>query len=83
MGAVLGQHDESGRKEHAIYYLSKKFNECEARYSTIEKTCLSFVWTAQALRHYMMAYLVQLLYQHNPIKFLFQKPTMVDRCVKW
>ena len=23
MGCVLGQHDESGRKEHAIYYLSK------------------------------------------------------------
>src|SRR3954469_8814923 len=25
MGCVLGQHDESGRKECAIYYLSKKF----------------------------------------------------------
>ena len=24
MGYVLGQQDESGRKEHAIYYLSKK-----------------------------------------------------------
>ena len=23
MGCVLGQHDESGRKEHAIYYLRK------------------------------------------------------------
>ncbi|KAI5396892.1 hypothetical protein KIW84_062938 [Lathyrus oleraceus] len=23
IGCVLGQHDESGRKEHAIYYLSK------------------------------------------------------------
>ena len=28
MGCVLGQHDESGRKEHAIYYLSKKFTDC-------------------------------------------------------
>ncbi|KAA3473941.1 RNA-directed DNA polymerase (Reverse transcriptase), Ribonuclease H [Gossypium australe] len=27
MGGVLGQHDESGRKERAIYYLSKKFTE--------------------------------------------------------
>ena len=24
MGCVLGQHDETGRKERAIYYLSKK-----------------------------------------------------------
>ena len=29
MGCVLGQHDETGRKERAIYYLSKKLTECE------------------------------------------------------
>lgn len=34
---VLGQHDEIGRKEHVIYYLSKKFSDCESRYSMIEK----------------------------------------------
>ena len=39
MGCVLGQHDESGRKEHAIYYLSKKFTDCETRYSLLEKSC--------------------------------------------
>ena len=60
-----------------------KFNDCEVRYSTIEKTCLSLVWAAQKLRHYMMAYLVQLLCWHDPNKFLFQKPAMVGRCVKW
>ena len=29
IGCVLGQHDESGKKEQAIYYLSKKFTEYE------------------------------------------------------
>nr|XP_009596345.1 uncharacterized protein LOC104092439 [Nicotiana tomentosiformis] len=29
-GCVLGQHDETGRKEQAIYYLSKKFTPYEA-----------------------------------------------------
>ena len=38
MGCVLGQHDESGRKEHAIYYLSKKFTDYETRYSLLKKT---------------------------------------------
>ena len=33
MGCVLGQYDESGRKEHVIYYLSKNFTDCETRYS--------------------------------------------------
>jgi len=39
MGCVLGQQDETGKKEHAIYYLSKKFTDCESRYSMLEKTC--------------------------------------------
>lgn len=38
MGCVLGQHDEFDRKEHAIYYLSKKFTNCEIKYSLLEKT---------------------------------------------
>jgi len=39
MGCVLAQHDETGRKEHAIYYLSKRFTDCERRYSSLEWTC--------------------------------------------
>ncbi|XP_070004288.1 uncharacterized protein [Nicotiana sylvestris] len=31
-GCVLGHHDETGRKEQAIYYLSKKFTPYEARH---------------------------------------------------
>lgn len=38
MGCVLGQHDETGRKEHVIYYLSKKFTDCESRFSMLKKT---------------------------------------------
>lgn len=38
MGCVLGQHDETSRKEHAIYYLSKKFTDCESRSSMLKKT---------------------------------------------
>ena len=39
MGCVLGQHDETERKEHAIYYLSKKFIEYKSKYSSMEKLC--------------------------------------------
>ncbi|KAA0066097.1 putative RNA-directed DNA polymerase (Reverse transcriptase), Ribonuclease H [Cucumis melo var. makuwa] len=39
MGGVLGQHDLSGKKEHAIYYLSKKFTDYESRYTMLERTC--------------------------------------------
>ncbi len=39
MGYMLGQQDETGKKEQAIYYLSKKFAESETRYMLVEKTC--------------------------------------------
>ena len=32
-GCVLGQHDDTGKKERAIYYLSKKFTVYEAKYT--------------------------------------------------
>ena len=50
MGCVLGQHDESGRKERAIYYLSKTFTDCETRYSVLEKNCCALAWASRRLR---------------------------------
>uniref|UniRef100_A0A2N9I525 Uncharacterized protein n=1 Tax=Fagus sylvatica TaxID=28930 RepID=A0A2N9I525_FAGSY len=40
MGCMLGQQDETGKKEQAIYYLSKKFTEPETRYLLVEKNVL-------------------------------------------
>ena len=37
MGCVLGQQDEIGKKEYSLYYLSKKFTDCETWYSMLEK----------------------------------------------
>jgi len=54
MGCVLRQQDETGKKEHAIYYLSKKFTDCESRYSVLEKTCYALAWAAKRLRPYMV-----------------------------
>ena len=46
MGCVLGQHDETGKKKHVIYYLSKKFTEYESKYSSVEKMCCALAWIA-------------------------------------
>ena len=50
MGCVLGQQDEMGKKEHVVYYLHKKFTDCEQRYFALEKTCCALAWTANRLR---------------------------------
>ena len=37
MSCVLAQHDETRKKEPAIYYLSKKFIDYEIKYPSMEK----------------------------------------------
>ena len=54
MGFILGQQHETGRKEYAIYYLSKKFTGCDSRYSMLEKTCCALAWAVKHLRQYML-----------------------------
>jgi len=46
MGCMLGQHDESIKRERVIYYLSKKFTTCEMNFSVMERTCYALVWVS-------------------------------------
>ncbi|WRX23103.1 Ribonuclease H domain - like 10 [Theobroma cacao] len=50
MGCVLGQHDKTGKKERAVYYLNKKFTEYESKYSSLKKMCCALAWTMHRLR---------------------------------
>ena len=83
MGALLAQHDETGKKERAIYYLSKKFNDCEVKYSSIEKTCCAVAWAVQRLRHYLINYTTWLLSRIDPIKYIFERPYLTSRIARW
>ena len=83
MGCVLGQHDGTGKKEHVIYYLSKKFTDCEQRYSSLEKTCCVLAWTAHRLRQYMLSHTTWLVSKMDPIKYIFEKPALTGRIARW
>ena len=83
MSCVLGQHDETWKKEQAIYYLSKKFMECESRYSLLEKTGCALVWAAKCLRQYMLTHTTYLISKIYPIKYIFKKPALTGRVARW
>ena len=83
MGCVLGQHDETGRKEHAIYYLSKKFTDYESKYSSLEKMCCALAWTAQKLKQYMFYHTTWLIARLDPIKYIFEKPSLLEKIARW
>ncbi|XP_070002939.1 uncharacterized protein [Nicotiana sylvestris] len=82
-GYILGQHDETGRKEQAIYHLRKKFTPYEARYSLLERSCCALTWIAQKLRHYFCAYTTYIISRMDLLKYIFQKPmpTEYEACI--
>src|SRR5687767_8632988 len=81
MGYVLGQQDETGKKGHAIYYLSKKFTDCESRYSMLEKTCCALA--SKRLRQYMINNTTWLISKIDPIKYVFEKSALTGRIARW
>jgi hypothetical protein len=83
MGCVLGQHDETGRKEMAIYYLSKKFMECESRYIVIEKLCCALTWAAKRLHQYMLYRITWLISKLDPLRYISEKPYLLSRIARW
>jgi hypothetical protein len=71
-----------GRKR-AIYYLSKKFTECESRYTVIEKLCCALVWATKRLRHYMLYHTTLLISKVDPLRYICDKPYLSSRIVRW
>nr|XP_025888854.1 uncharacterized protein LOC104649327 [Solanum lycopersicum] len=82
-GCVLGQHDETGKKERAIYYISKKFTPYESRYTLLERTCCALTWLAQKLRHFLSSYTTYLVSRMDPLKYIFQKAMPTGKLAKW
>jgi len=82
MGCMLGQHDEFGKREQAVYYLSKKFTTCEMNYSLLERTCCALVWAAHRLRQYIQNYTTWLVSKMDPVKYIFEKPTLTGRIAR-
>ena len=82
-GMYAGQHDESGKKECAVYYLSKKFTACEMNYSLLKRTCCALVWASHHLRQYMLSHTTWLISKMDPIKYIFEKPTLTGRIARW
>jgi len=82
MGCVLRQHDETGRKERVIYYLSKKFIECESRYTMIEKLCCALTWAAKRLCQYILYHITWLISKLDPLSYICEKPYLLSQIAR-
>ena len=83
MECVLGQHDETERKERVIYYLSKKFTEYESRYMMIKKLYCALGWATKRLRHYMLYHTTWLISKVDPLRYICNKPYLSSQITRW
>ncbi|XP_034903466.1 uncharacterized protein [Populus alba] len=83
MRCVLGQHNETRRKERVIYYLSKKFTKYEARYTVIEKLRCAFIWATKRLCPYMLYHTTWLISKLDPLRYICEKPYLSSRIARW
>jgi len=83
MRCILGKHDEFGRKERVIYYLSKKFMDCKSSYTIVEKLCCALIWATKLLRQYMLYYTTWLISKLEPLRYIFEKSYLSSRIAKW
>ena len=82
LGCMLTQLDDLGN-ERAIYYLSKRMLEYEMKYVMIEHLYLTLVWAIRRLKHYMTEYSVCLISRQDPLRYLFNKPALTSRLMRW
>ena len=55
----------------------------KTRYVVIERYCLTLVWATRRLRHYMTKYSVHLISRLDPLRYLFDRPTLVGPLMRW
>ena len=79
---MLAQEDDD-ENDRAIYYLSKRFHDYETRYTPIEKSCFALVWAIQKLRHIIFPFQIWVVVRMDPLKYLFEKPTLSGRLWRW
>ena len=84
IGAVLIQESENGL-EHPVAYYSKKLNDHQRRYSTIEKEALALVQAIQHFDIYITASSgpIRVYTDHDPLKFLAKFKNKNSRLIKW
>ena len=83
VGAVLEQRVSSA--EHPVAFFSKKLNEHQRRYSTIEKETLALILALNHFDVYISSNIGNLIVysDHNPLKFLHKFKNKNQRLTRW
>lgn len=80
--ALIAQEDGGGIKQ-LVYYISRALRDAETHYLRAERVCLAIVYASQRLRHYFLAYEVNLMMKSHAFKALLRQPIFSGRISQW
>ena len=63
--------------------MSKRFHDYKTRYTPIEKSCFALIWAIQKLRHIIQPFQIWVATRMDPLKYLFEKPTLSGKLSRW
>ena len=83
-GAVLLQEGKDG-VDHPICYFSRKFNQHQRNYSTVEKEYLALILALQHFEVYVSSSSLPVIVysDHNPLVFLHKLKSKNRRLLRW
>jgi hypothetical protein len=82
IGAVLMQAGDDGVL-HPVLYASRKLQDRETRYSTVERECLALVWSVDKFHRYLFGTHFFVETDHRPLTYLKQSKTPNGRLLRW
>lgn len=83
IGAVLGQRLEPNGPVLPIQCISKKLNETQQRYSTIEREAYAVVWAVEKLSFYLLGNHFIIESDHQPLSYLKSNSKSKDKLRRW
>lgn len=81
LGAVLSQGTLGAEKP--VAYASRTLNECEIRYSTIEKELLAIVYAVRYFRPYLYGKKFTIITDHKPLQWLYSIEKPNSKLTRW
>ena len=81
IGAILMQ--EYDDIKFPVYFISRRLQQREEHYSTIEKECLAIVWAVQKLQIYLYGQTFVLQTDHQPLTYLKKNKVSNGRLMRW
>ena len=83
VGAILGQRKTPDSPVLPVTCISKKLNDTQQRYSTIEKEAYAIVWSVEKLSFYLLGNFFIIESDHAPLSYMNKYSKTKDKLRRW